>query len=664
MTFHHLNSKSKLRFNIFFLVAFLLVISSESLQAQITTKLFNALTDTLRPKERQHVTLQEMGYILREYYSIQDISLRTELSHLATIYGPKYSTITDINERAKYLNDLSWFWYQRSLPDSVEKYSKLTLSEAKLFPSIDVAKVAYARKIQGYLKMDRDDLSGAYADFQSAIELFRSVSEREQISDCFSGILMIFQKLQLHDKVIAGADTTLTFITKNSKKVFQEHLKIYLFLMKARAYTTKFSDSHDPSNADSAKLILLKIAEIQAPHLIRWRIEAFTELSRLSFYQKKYHQSISFADSAFAMEGPSILENTNKEVRMVYKGLSLMETGELISGLSLLTRVNRKGDAEYTGVLLTRLYEYESARQNYRSALQYHTELLQFIKRSQLMNHRGRIFELEKKYDILLKDLQINRLQKKEQGFFRIGMIVLAMLIAGGLFFANRYRIIRNKTRTLISQLNDLTDLQMIRVEDAENRIRKKIAQDLHDDFASSIAASTQFLQVRALHEANPEDQRKLHSVINILHESYRKARTMSHQIYYDEGEAKFWDGLVDHATLFFSGSTIELSVNVESEGLILPVEIKVAILLIVKEAIVNILKHSSATQVQILFYKDLAWLNLEVIDNGKGMNLSNKKGIGLDSIAERVTSVQGQFSILNLSKGGTALRVSLPFPV
>ncbi len=646
----------------FFFVIILLTASWLS-HAQVSEGLFEALSDSARPKIRSRVTLQELGYILRDYYSVHDLALRGELSDLARKYGQKYTQISNINERVKYLNDLSWFWYQINLPDSVDKYSKIALDQAALSPVTDPAKVGYALKMRGYLRIDKDDLSGAYSDLQEAIELFKAVSEMEQLSDCFSGLLMIYQKLQLYDRVIAGADSTLSFISQNSNPNFRSHLRPYLMLIKARAFIARYSSDKRAVNSDSAEVILFQVARLMESGQARWRIESYTELSRLSYYQNRFEKGVIYADSAFRLEGPLILENTNKQVRQAYKGLCLLKLGYVSQGISLLKSIKREGDAEYNSILLKKLFEYEYQQGNFQEAIKYQAELLEHTGRNQVMHHRGRVFELERENDTLIKDREIGRLQKKEQEVFRIIWGVFAFVCVTGLFIWNRYKIAQNKTKSLILQLNELTSMQMVRVEDAERRLRKKIAQDLHDDFSAAIATSSQFLKARANKESNPDDQSKLRLVLNLLQESYHRARTMSHQIYYDEGEAKFWEGLIDQVTMLFSGSNIELSVNFESEGLILPVEVKVTLLMIVKEAIVNILKHSKATQVGILFFRDHESLNLEVIDNGKGLSLTNRNGIGLDSITKRIKSLQGDLIITNSPGRGVTLKVTLPLP-
>jgi signal transduction histidine kinase len=632
------------------------------LKAQISNRLYQDLTDSIRPKNANNVSLLEAGSILRDYYSILDPALRLELSVLAEKLGSRYHCIEDVNERAKFTNDLSWFWYQRNMVDSVDKYSKITLDEALKSPRINREKEAYALKMQGYLKLDKDNFSGAFADFQEAIKIFSLSSEFEQISDCRSGILMIFQKLQLYDRVISDADSTISFINKYAKPYYQHHLTPYVMLVKARAYISKFKNNNaDLVSADSAKVILTKITQFKDKGQKRWRIEGYTELSRLLYHQNNFSKSIVWADSAFLLEGPDVAKNTNRATRIVYKGLSFIQKGLTNNGIVLLKSVDHNQDAEYNNALFEQLFSYESKRGNYKEALVHHQKLLEYAQRSQILRHTGRVFELEAKNNILEKDLVISQLQKNEESLFRIGLTIACIIGILGIFFGNRYLHARKQSKLLVRKIDDLTDIQMVRIEDAEIKIRQKISQDLHDDFSSSIAASTQFIKLRALTSTDPDEKQKLHSIANMLKESYIRSRTMSHQIYFNETEEIFWERLYDHISLFFAGSNIEHDVDIEADGLILPVEIKITIFQIVKESIVNIIKHSSATSMKISVFVIKNWLHLEISDNGKGMHQQKKRGIGLNSIYSRVHSVKGNISIENQSKGGAKILVRLP---
>ena len=95
---------------------------------------------------------------------------------------------------------------------------------------------------------------------------------------------------------------------------------------------------------------------------------------------------------------------------------------------------------------------------------------------------------------------------------------------------------------------------------------------------------------------------------------------------------------------------------NVEFEydmSEIIPREIKYCFISIVKEAISNAMKYSSATQIKIIMREHPAIYQLCIEDNGKGCADYDKNttGIGLKNVQERVNTLNGNLQI-NGEKG------------
>ena len=85
----------------------------------------------------------------------------------------------------------------------------------------------------------------------------------------------------------------------------------------------------------------------------------------------------------------------------------------------------------------------------------------------------------------------------------------------------------------------------------------------------------------------------------------------------------------------------------------IIPREIKYCFISIVKEAISNAMKYSSATQIKIIMREHPAIYQLCIEDNGKGCTDYDKNttGIGLKNMQERVNTLNGNLQI-NGEKG------------
>jgi signal transduction histidine kinase len=77
-------------------------------------------------------------------------------------------------------------------------------------------------------------------------------------------------------------------------------------------------------------------------------------------------------------------------------------------------------------------------------------------------------------------------------------------------------------------------------------------------------------------------------------------------------------------------------------------------------EALTNVAKHSGATRGDVIFWRDVAHLFVEIWDNGKG-GASIVDGGGLAGLRDRVASLDGSLTVTSPSGGPTLVRVALP---
>lgn len=91
-----------------------------------------------------------------------------------------------------------------------------------------------------------------------------------------------------------------------------------------------------------------------------------------------------------------------------------------------------------------------------------------------------------------------------------------------------------------------------------------------------------------------------------------------------------------------------------------LPAAVEVAAYRIAVEAMMNVLRHASATTCRIELRLDPDALDVEVIDDGSGLEPSTG-GVGLRSMRERAAEVGGDVVIVNGDHGGTRVLARLP---
>jgi signal transduction histidine kinase len=92
-----------------------------------------------------------------------------------------------------------------------------------------------------------------------------------------------------------------------------------------------------------------------------------------------------------------------------------------------------------------------------------------------------------------------------------------------------------------------------------------------------------------------------------------------------------------------------------------LPAAVEVAAYRITQEALTNVVRHARARSCLVRLSVDDRRLRLEIIDDGIGLAVERRAGVGLTSMRERATELGGTLLIETQASGGTRLLASLP---
>ncbi len=193
---------------------------------------------------------------------------------------------------------------------------------------------------------------------------------------------------------------------------------------------------------------------------------------------------------------------------------------------------------------------------------------------------------------------------------------------------------------------------------------RNRLARDLHDSAKQeALAASFHLGTALTLFERDP-DSAKSHLVeADNLVDSVRVELTdliLELRPPFTNG-TRFDDTLNEYIIEWAHQTGIEAALNVD--GYIdLPLEIKQAIYRILQEALANVTRHSSADKVDVrLHFRDDA-VEFCLRDDGAGFDIHQQHGgMGLDSMRERVESLNGDFSIDSAPGSGTEICIAIP---
>ncbi len=100
----------------------------------------------------------------------------------------------------------------------------------------------------------------------------------------------------------------------------------------------------------------------------------------------------------------------------------------------------------------------------------------------------------------------------------------------------------------------------------------------------------------------------------------------------------------------------------VTGEPIFLDTEIELVLFRIVQEALNNIVKHASASIINIYLHFNNSYLLITIEDNGKGFKVSeNYYGTGLQNIKKRTALLKGNCNINSIENTGTKIIIKIP---
>jgi NarL family two-component system sensor histidine kinase LiaS len=193
---------------------------------------------------------------------------------------------------------------------------------------------------------------------------------------------------------------------------------------------------------------------------------------------------------------------------------------------------------------------------------------------------------------------------------------------------------------------------------------RNRLARDLHDSAKQeALAASFHLGTALTLFDRNPESAKKHLVEADTLVDSVRRELTdLIHELRPPAMNGAHFDETLNEYIIEWAHQTgIEATLKVAG-FFDLTLEIKHAIYRILQEALANVARHSSAGKVEVTLRFGENTVEFCINDDGVGFDTQQPhKGMGLDSMRERVESLEGDFSIESKPDQGTNVCATIP---
>jgi signal transduction histidine kinase len=213
------------------------------------------------------------------------------------------------------------------------------------------------------------------------------------------------------------------------------------------------------------------------------------------------------------------------------------------------------------------------------------------------------------------------------------------------------------------------TDDMAMRIVEAQEAERSRLAQDVHDGPAQALTNA--IFQVEYIERISTEDSVRLATELRTLRDTLRRelthVRDSIHQLRSPELDHGGLAGAIrESAERLRTVTDIAVTTELDAVADELEDQERVVALRIVQEALQNVRKHAAASTVVITTAnEDGEWI-VEIRDDGRGFEVGavaarGRRNFGLQFMRERAELIGASFDVRSRPDGGTVVRLAIP---
>ncbi len=307
-------------------------------------------------------------------------------------------------------------------------------------------------------------------------------------------------------------------------------------------------------------------------------------------------------------------------------------------------------------------------QQDFKGALHFKNLAIKLKDSLDEANVRKSVIELERKYQLEKKEKE--NLQLKKDSYFKdlkiskknidilfivIGFTTLICFII--FYYLTKYR----KSNIALKKSIE----KGLKLENKLATVRENIAQDFHDDLGNKLASITVLTDVLSKKIEESENKKIVKKIQDNSDGLYKGTKDF---IWALNTKSDYLEELItylsDFGEDFFHKLDISFTIkkNIES-NILLPPYWSRHLILIFKEAMTNVAKHSKAKDCEIQFFCDNTQLKISLVDDGIGFCYVGKSfENGLENMKKRASKINGELEIKSNNNGTRVIfRSKLP---
>jgi two-component system, NarL family, sensor kinase len=506
----------------------------------------------------------------------------------------------------------------------------------------------------------KGDYEKAATHYYSSLGMFERFNQPKEQATVLNDIAKIYRKTRDLERASATYDQALLVFTaiKDSsgiQMIYNESGVVY-------EYKGNYEEALKRYNTS------LKIARLLKDEVgISW---CYNFIAGVYLLQNKYELAEEYNLRALAIRQQQkdtfALSLSYSDLGNLYSSWGKYDRSEYYFDLSN-SIADKMGYKELVSNNFQSMSQLANTMGKYKEALDYytwHTQLKDSIFNAQKTRQ---IEEISTIYETTKKEKQIQEQQQtiRKRNLLLLGTIGLLLLLALlSYLIYNRYKLKQQaKLQTEILKQQELAAKSII---DAEEKERSRIAKDLHDGVGQMMSAARMNLSSfsNELQLQNKEQQHSLSNIINLVDESCKEVRAVSHsmmpQVLLKKGLPQAVEDLVSKI------NTDVLAINMHYEGFEERPHGNTETILfrVLQECVNNTLKHAEAKHMDISLLKEAQSISISIEDDGKGFvrhTADAEEGIGLKNIESRIRFLKGEIDFDTAPGKGTSIVIHVP---
>lgn len=246
---------------------------------------------------------------------------------------------------------------------------------------------------------------------------------------------------------------------------------------------------------------------------------------------------------------------------------------------------------------------------------------------------------------------------------FSSALIVFIIVLVLAFLISYQKKVVTQKLHIEQAEVEHQQKLLNATIE-VQEKERKRIASDLHDDIGSLL--STMKLNLNYLQKSRSEEESKkvLDQTFDMVKDGLANVRRISYDLLPPTlVRLGLWEAIKELTNRMNGSEQLTMTLATHgNEDLSLSATEELALFRVIQELVSNTLHHSGASHIALNINANTTALTLDYQDNGSGFSTTEQRsGLGMTNMQSRISSIGGAIEVSDESTGHFFANIKLP---